>query len=55
MHLKTLPVLFEICVKSTVVQIYLKKDMSQTACIYLFYFVTGDCEKLIFLTEGIKK
>ena len=55
MHVKTLPVLFEICVKSTVVKIYLKKDISQTACIYLFFFVTRDCEKIIFVTGDMKK
>ena len=36
-------------------QIYLKKDMSQTVCIYFFFFVTGGCEKLIFGTGGMKK
>ena len=43
------PTLFEICKE---VQIYLKKD---TVCIYFFYFVTGDCEKLIFVAGGAKK
>ena len=38
-----------------VVQIYLKKDMSQTVCISFFYFVTGDCEKLICGAVGVKK
>ena len=29
-------------------QIYLKKDMPQNFCIYIFYFVTGGCKKLGF-------
>ena len=35
-----------------VVQIYLKKDRSETVCINFFYFVTGGCETLIFGAEG---
>ena len=38
-----------------VVQIYLKKDMSQTISIYFFYFVKGDYEKLIFGAGGREK
>ena len=32
-------------------QIYLKRDMLQTVCIYFFYFVTGGCKKLV-LVQG---
>ena len=45
----SLPVLFETCVK--VMQIYLKKDISQTVCIYFLYFVTGG----YFLVQGVMK
>ena len=38
-----------------VVQIYLKKDMLQIACIYFFYFVAGGCEKLTFGVGGVQK
>ena len=36
-------------------EIYLKKEMSQTVCIYFLNFVTGGCEKLIFGAAGVKK
>ena len=41
--------LFQFCLKFMfkLVQIYLKKDVSQTVCIYFFYFATGGCGKLI--------
>ena len=29
--------------------------MSQTVCIYFFYFVTGGCKKLIFGAGDVKK
>ena len=36
-------------------QIYLKRDMLQTVCIYFFYFVTGGCKKLVFGAGAVKK
>ena len=35
-------------------QIYLKKDISQTVRIYFFYFVTESCEKLTFGAGDVK-
>ena len=49
----SLLVLFKIVFK--VVQIYLVKDMSQTVCVYFFYFVTGSREKLMFDVGGHEK
>ena len=45
--------LFKILFK--VMQIYLKKDMSQIACVYFFYFVTEGREKLILGAGSVKR